>query len=71
MKLQLTPTAVSHLAATGYDPVYGARPVKRAVQRLLETPLSKHLLSGDFNDEDNIFVDYDEEKSALSFTKKG
>jgi len=71
MKLQLTHTAVSHLAATGYDPVYGARPVKRAVQRLLETPLSKHLLAGDFDDEDNIEVDYDEERSALSFTKKG
>merc|ERR1719185_30509 len=59
IKLQLSPGAVTHLAATGYDPVYGARPVKRAVQRQLETPLSKRLLAGDFVDEDAITVDFD------------
>jgi ATP-dependent Clp protease ATP-binding subunit ClpB len=37
-----------HLAAVGYDPVYGARPVKRAIQRELETPLAQALLRGQF-----------------------
>jgi len=70
IKLQLSPGAVTHLAATGYDPVYGARPVKRAVQRQLETPLSKRLLAGDFVDEDAISVDFDEAQGALTFAKK-
>jgi ATP-dependent Clp protease ATP-binding subunit ClpB len=70
IKLQLSPGAVTHLAATGYDPIYGARPVKRAVQRQLETPLSKRLLAGDFVDEDAISVDYDEVQGALTFAKK-
>jgi len=70
IKLQLSPGAVTHLAATGYYPVYGARPVKRAVQRQLETPLSKRLLAGDFVDEDAISVDFDEAQGALTFAKK-
>ena len=41
----------------GYDPVYGARPVKRAVQRELETGLAKSLLRGDFAEEDTVLVD--------------
>jgi len=46
MKLQLEDSAVDYLAAKGFDPVYGARPVKRAVQRELETALAKvrHIL---------------------------
>ena len=41
----------------GYDPVYGARPVKRAVQRELETGLAKALLRGDFGEEDTVIVE--------------
>ena len=41
----------------GYDPVYGARPVKRAVQRELETALAKALLRGDFGEDDTVVVD--------------
>ena len=45
--LDLTDEAKAHLALAGYDPVYGARPLKRAIQREIETPLSKLILKGD------------------------
>jgi ATP-dependent Clp protease ATP-binding subunit ClpB len=48
MRLELRDAAIKHLATVGFDPVYGARPVKRAVQREMETPLAKALLSGLF-----------------------
>ena len=45
--LELTDEAKAHLAHVGYDPVYGARPLKRAIQREIETPLSRLILKGD------------------------
>jgi len=45
------------LQEKGYDPVYGARPVKRAVQRELETALAKALLRGEFGEDDTVVVD--------------
>ena len=45
------------LQEKGYDPVYGARPVKRAVQRELETALAKGFLRGDFGEDDTVVVD--------------
>jgi ATP-dependent Clp protease ATP-binding subunit ClpB len=57
MALELREAAVDFLAAKGFDPVYGARPVKRAVQRELETAIAKALLRGDFGEEDTIIVD--------------
>ena len=45
------------LAEAGWDPTYGARPLKRAIQRLLENPLALRLLEGDFADGDTIRVD--------------
>jgi len=45
------------LQEKGYDPVYGARPVKRAVQRELETSLAKGFLKGDFGEDDTVVVD--------------
>jgi ATP-dependent Clp protease ATP-binding subunit ClpB len=48
--LELTDDAKSHLARAGYDPVYGARPLKRAIQREIETPLSRLILKGDVKD---------------------
>lgn len=56
IKLDLDESAVEYLAAVGYDPVFGARPVKRAVQRELETGLAKALLRGDIVDEDGVRV---------------
>src|SRR5437867_6179866 len=57
--LELTEKAREHLAAVGYDPSYGARPLKRAIQKELETPLGRSLLKGDVQDDQTITVDYD------------
>ncbi|KAG1671091.1 hypothetical protein FOA52_000763 [Chlamydomonas sp. UWO 241] len=57
MALVLRPCAVEHLAAVGYDPIYGARPVKRALQRELQTLLAQALLRNDFEEEDTVLVE--------------
>ncbi|MFQ6027046.1 MAG: ATP-dependent Clp protease ATP-binding subunit [Dehalococcoidia bacterium] len=64
---ELTPEARAWLAREGFDPVYGARPLRRAVQRYLENPLSKAILSGEFQAGDHIVVDSDD--TALILTK--
>jgi ATP-dependent Clp protease ATP-binding subunit ClpB len=48
LSLELTPEALDKLIAVGYDPVYGARPLKRAIQRWIENPLAQRILAGDF-----------------------
>ena len=65
MSLKLSESALDFLAEVGYDPVYGARPLKRAIQRELETQIAKGILRGEFNDGDTIFVDIENER--LSF----
>ena len=55
--LRLEPAALDWLAAVGYDPVYGARPLKRAIQRQLETPIAKAILAGSFPDGSTIAVE--------------
>ena len=55
--LELTDAAKEALAEAGWDPAYGARPLKRAIQRLVENPLALRLLEGDFADGDTIRVD--------------
>lgn len=57
MALKLTDAATDFLADVGYDPVYGARPLKRAIQRELETAIAKAILRGEFHEGDTIFVD--------------
>ncbi len=57
IELELTDAAKDALAEEGWDPAYGARPLKRAIQRLLENPLALRLLEGDFADGDTIRVD--------------
>ena len=54
----LSPAAQDYLADLGYDPVYGARPLKRAIQRMVENPLATKLLEGTFSEGDTIVVDY-------------
>jgi ATP-dependent Clp protease ATP-binding subunit ClpB len=56
MKLNLTPQALAFLADVGFDPVYGARPLKRTIQRELETVVARGILNGDFKDGDTIDV---------------
>ena len=68
LSLTLTVAAEDAVAMAGYDPVYGARPLKRAIQRQVVDPLAQRLLSGAFREGDQIVVDADEE-GVLSFTK--
>jgi ATP-dependent Clp protease ATP-binding subunit ClpB len=57
IQVQLTDGAREHLVRAGYDPVYGARPLKRAIQKLVETPLSRLILKGDVRDGQTVLVD--------------
>ena len=66
MSLKLSDSAVSFLAEVGYDPVYGARPLKRSIQRELETQIAKSILRGDFTNGDTIFVDVENERLAFN-----
>jgi ATP-dependent Clp protease ATP-binding subunit ClpC len=59
LSLSLTAAAKEYLVTEGFNPVYGARPLRRTVQRLLETPLSRALLKGDFKPGDTVEVDVD------------
>lgn len=54
--LSVTDEVISYLSDQGFDPVYGARPLKRAIQRLIENPLAEALLGGDFSSGDVIAV---------------
>ena len=56
--LDLSDAAKEHIALEGYDPVYGARPLKRFLQRALETPLSRQLISGAITDHSRVTVDF-------------
>jgi len=71
MIVELTPAARDWLANVGYDPNFGARPLKRALQKHVESPLSVSLLSGDFSDGDKIVVDVDEAGEKLVFRSTG
>ena len=63
----ITPDAKEHLALQGYNPMYGARPLKRTIRQLIENPLSKALLKGDFKDGDKIEIDFKDDE--LKFNK--
>jgi ATP-dependent Clp protease ATP-binding subunit ClpB len=65
--LTLTPSAMDYLATTGYDPVYGARPLKRAIQQYVENPLATELLAGKFAPGDIITIEC--KKDKLEFSK--
>ena len=60
LELEVTDAAKELLAEEGWDPAYGARPLKRAIQRLLENPLALRLLEGDFAEGDTVRVDADD-----------
>jgi len=59
LALKLTDDAKDHLAAIGYDPLYGARPLKRVIQKSLQDPLAQKILAGTFKDGQTITVGYD------------
>ena len=67
MKLDVSDAALAEIAKAGFDPIYGARPLKRAIQSELENPLAKEILGGRFAPNDTIRVDA--QNGAFSFEK--
>jgi ATP-dependent Clp protease ATP-binding subunit ClpB len=67
--LEVTPAAKQLLVAEGYDPVYGARPLKRAIQRLLQNPLALAVLEGQYAEGDRVRVDRAKDGTHLSFER--
>ncbi len=65
--VELTDAAISWLAKEGYDPAFGARPLQRAIQKFVESPLSVELLEGKYKDGATVLVDADEEANKLVF----
>jgi ATP-dependent Clp protease ATP-binding subunit ClpC len=68
ISVQLTDAARAWLAKEGYDPAFGARPLRRAIQKHVESPLSVELLGGKFKDGVTVVVDVDAEKNKITFT---
>jgi ATP-dependent Clp protease ATP-binding subunit ClpB len=68
MKLEVSPAALKELAKVGFDPVFGARPLKRAIQQRIENPVSKLILQGRFGPKDVIPVNVDNGEFAFSRT---
>jgi ATP-dependent Clp protease ATP-binding subunit ClpB len=68
IELELTEAAKTHLVRTGYDPNYGARPLKRAIQREIETALGRRILKGEVRDGQKIVIDFDRARGELSFS---
>jgi ATP-dependent Clp protease ATP-binding subunit ClpB len=65
--IRLTDGARTHLVRAGYDPLYGARPLKRAIQKEIETPLGRLILKGEVRDGKSVLVDYDSASGELAF----
>jgi ATP-dependent Clp protease ATP-binding subunit ClpB len=68
VRLELTDAAREHLVRVGYEPAYGARPLKRTIQREIETPVGRLLLEGEIRDGQAVRVDYDPASHRLTFT---
>ncbi|BDE05035.1 chaperone protein ClpB [Vulcanimicrobium alpinum] len=65
--LEITDAAKTHLVRSGYEPAYGARPLKRAIQREIETPLGRKILAGEVRDGDVVRIDQDGDRAELTF----
>ncbi|NET89060.1 MAG: ATP-dependent chaperone ClpB [Kamptonema sp. SIO1D9] len=69
INLEITEAAQDYIVEAGYDPVYGARPLKRAIQRTLENPIATKILENTYVEGDTVLIDC--EKNSLTFSKKG
>jgi ATP-dependent Clp protease ATP-binding subunit ClpC len=69
VSIELTDAARKWLARTGYDPAFGARPLRRAIQKYVESPLSIKILQGEFAPNDVVLVDVDEKEEAVVFRR--
>jgi len=70
VELELTDQARGHLVRVGYDPAYGARPLKRAIQREIETPMARLMLAGEIRDGQRIVVDLDSSGKLIFESKR-
>ena len=70
IEIEVTAAAKDLLLAQGYDPQFGARPMKRAIQRLIQDPLAMAILNGDFGEDDVVLVDREGDKDGMRFEKK-
>jgi ATP-dependent Clp protease ATP-binding subunit ClpB len=71
LSLQISDAARLLLAEEGYDPIYGARPLKRVIQQRVENPLAQRILGGDFLENDTVSIDVDPAKHDFTFRKGG
>ncbi|PYO41825.1 MAG: ATP-dependent chaperone ClpB [Gemmatimonadetes bacterium] len=69
LALEITPAAKQLIVSEGYDPVYGARPLKRAIQRLVQNPLALAVLEGEYAEGDRVRVDRSKDGSRLTFER--
>ena len=65
--LEVSDEAKTHIVRVGYEPAYGARPLKRAIQREVETPLGRKILAGDIHAGEHVRIDFDRDGGALTF----
>jgi len=70
ISIELTDAARTHLVRAGYDPLYGARPLKRAIQKEIETPLGRLILKGEVQDGQTVLIDYNAASGELTFKAK-
>ena len=68
MRLEVSDSAVAQLARTGFDPVFGARPLKRAIQQQIENPIAKLVLDGTFGEKDVVPVDWQDDQFVFERT---
>ena len=70
IQIELSRAANQHLVRIGYDPAYGARPLKRTIQREIGTPLGRRLLEGTVSEGQIVEIDYDRDQDRLEFTPR-
>ena len=66
LELEVSEAFMDHLVSAGFDPVYGARPLKRAIQQELENPLAQRILAGEFEPGATIVVDLEGDSPSFS-----
>jgi ATP-dependent Clp protease ATP-binding subunit ClpB len=71
IEIEVTDGAKIHLVRVGYNPSYGARPLKRTIQKEIETPLGRRILKGEVRDGQKVVIDFDEAQQELKFTPVG
>ena len=71
LSVTLTDAAREFIVKHGYDPVYGARPLKRAIQRYIQDSLALKILEGEFKEGDTVNIDYDRSRNSLCFETAG